>query len=296
MRKLCPDLQPNEFNSGPECWILQTYIRLSRLGLTAQLSNHCVPSAVNICFNSELRNGLRCENCFIIGVRADYPSVKKADLQIVQNKAQIGEDSFWLPLWPQSGILKRSRLGKPHHVRRVAYFGRNVNHYTRILREASGWFKVRQAVLNACNDLQLELVERTSGDWNDFSDIDVAVGIRSFGRRGYDTKPASKLINAWLAGVPFVGGADSAFLQIGSPGFDYLRVTSAEELAMSLERLKSEPDFYNSIVDRGKVMSAPYDHEQIGQLWLGLLKGEVLARYSEWLSVGTSGRRRRLVT
>ena len=46
------------------------------------------------------------------------------------------------------------------------------------------------------------------------------VAIRGFGRSSYVHKPATKLYNAWLAGVPFIGGMDSPTAD-GEPGRDF---------------------------------------------------------------------------
>lgn len=60
--------------------------------------------------------------------------------------------------------------------------------------------------------LRLTLVDRGAEFWSDCSDVDVVLGLRSFGRVKFDTKPPTKLINTWLAVALFIRGRDPAYL------------------------------------------------------------------------------------
>ena len=131
-------------------------------------------------------------------------------------------------------------------------------------------------------DRGLEFVAREPDRWNDFSDIDIAIGLRSFGNSRHSRKPANKLINAWLAGVPFIGGSDSAFAQTGTAGIDHLLANSAEEAVSQVDRLRSNPQLYRDLVEAGRRKAESFSNERIAASWVGLLEGPVSARYRQW--------------
>lgn len=172
-----------------------------------------------------------------------------------------------MPLWPQPGLIPRDNA-RGCSVKTIGYFGREINYYSRIFHKPSGFFKVRDAVLRVANTLGLLLIERGPNNWNDFHDIDIVIGIRSFDTNNYDTKPPSKLINSWLAGIPFIGGYDSAFCQIGSPGKDFIRVTNEKELLYNLDLLSRDPIYYDNFVSRGKLMSEKFTRQSIIDRWV----------------------------
>jgi hypothetical protein len=116
----------------------------------------------------------------------------------------------------------------------------------------------------------------------DLSEIDVLIGIRSFSKFPYDTKPASKLVNAWHAGIPFIGGFDSAFEQMGKPGKDYIQVSSIEEVQDAVLKLKNDPPFYQSIIEEGNAKAKRYNDDVTFNRWEEVLTGPIADRYSEW--------------
>jgi hypothetical protein len=278
-----PDTQWEEFRFGPQSWVLQTFLRLGRIGFLVELTSHFMVDAVNFCYNAELRRLKRPKRAFVVGIRADYPSVSWPQIEIVQNKSQLTSKAIMIPHWPQPGLLKRE-ANRGALVRTVGYFGNQVNHYTRFIRVASGFFRVQDTILAICEKLGLAFVNRGPGDWNDFSDIDVIVGMRAFGNRRFDTKPSTKLVNAWLAGAPFIGGADSAFLQIGIPEFDYLVARTPQEFEAQLLTLVQDGRRYESIVKRGTAMARLYDEVAITNLWTQAIYGRISTDFEAWRS------------
>jgi glycosyltransferase involved in cell wall biosynthesis len=105
----------------------------------------------------------------------------------------------------------------------------------------------------------------------DLSQVDALVGIRSLDTRTHDRKPASKLVNAWLAGIPFIGGYDSAFAQVGTPGEDYLRVGNLEELKDALIRLREDAELYARLVQAGRQRATAHDRAAVTTAWLKFL-------------------------
>lgn len=122
----------------------------------------------------------------------------------------------------------------------------------------------------------------TKDNWNDLSKIDVLIGIRDFNKRTYDHKPPSKLINAWQANIPFIGGYDSAYEQVGNNGINYFKVNSFKEVVEILILLKNNRGIYKSIVDEGKKKAIIYSRDKIIERWCYILLHEVVPIYESW--------------
>ncbi|MEI6417136.1 MAG: glycosyltransferase, partial [Verrucomicrobiota bacterium] len=103
--------------------------------------------------------------------------------------------------------------------------------------------------------------------WHNYSDVDAVIAIREVSSARYFHKPATKLYNAWLAGVPFIGGLDSAYAADGRPGVDYLVASSVEEAFQHLRRLKEDESFRHQLVLRGTESGKAFTREATLQQW-----------------------------
>jgi hypothetical protein len=124
----------------------------------------------------------------------------------------------------------------------------------------------------------------TEKNWHDLSSIDVLIGIRSFDHNKHNNKPPSKLINAWHAGIPFIGGHDSAFKQVGTPDEDYLLAGTQKEVVNAILKLRDEPELYEKLVRKGFKKAEEYTIEKVSQQWFDILVGPVTRRYMKWES------------
>ncbi|MBK1736330.1 hypothetical protein CKO15_13955, partial [Halorhodospira abdelmalekii] len=120
-------------------------------------------------------------------------------------------------------------------------------------------------------------------EWHDMSAVDVLVGVRSFDRKQYPSKPPSKMIHAWRSGIPFIGGWDSAYSAVARPGAEYIRVASITELRSEIRRLAENPACYDRLVEKGRRRAPEFSHEAIAGLWLSALDGPVQTAFEVWL-------------
>jgi len=119
--------------------------------------------------------------------------------------------------------------------------------------------------------------------WNDFSQVDAVVAVRSFNSRScYLNKPATKLYNAWLAGVPAILGAESAYQAQGEPGSNYLEVKSYDDLVGALEQLKRDRVLRLSLVQNGRIAARSLAYPQIIARWCDFLENRAIPAYKNW--------------
>jgi hypothetical protein len=258
------------FADGIFAWILQTYVILrQRARLAVSIGFELRPDAVNMVHASQLANCRPRPATFVVCVRADYRTVSWARLHIVQNQRQARLSSLWVPHWPQPGLIPRCRDRR--EVKTVAFAGRG--YY--IAGRESDWEKELARI--GC------ILKVLSSDrWNDLSNIDILLAIRSFDDRTWDTKPPSKLINAWVARIPLIAGADSAYGQIGRPGIDYVRVHSMSEAVEWIQVLRRERDRYGAIVTAGEERAIAFTRDAIAMSWETLLGDRVVRDFINW--------------
>lgn len=250
---------------GPINWVVQSYLilRQYRKGITISLQP--VSGKINIAHVTTWRNSPRKGDEYRVSIRADYRRLFDVDFEILQNPTAIqATKQVYLTYWPVPRLLPRNETRKK--VENVAYSGRlgnrNIDNSLRISSSDSKF-----------SGLNFTIIDKQH--WHDMREIDVLLAIRDFSKRTYDEKPPSKLLNAWHAGIPLIAGYDSAFSTIGNPGVDYIRVRSELELSYALERLRDEPEFYNSIVNAGRKKSQEYTREKIAQTWLTVFKKSI---------------------
>jgi hypothetical protein len=269
LQNLDVDSEWQRFGSGPECWVLQTFIFLRKHFDNINLSNKTQPNAINFVHGGEMNCAQIEKRHLIVNLRADYPYNRKASYEIIQNKALAKEKAYWIPLWRQPGMIVRNK--ERTGCRTVGYFGRHINYYTRFTRFAAGFFKVEDAVLDICRETGLTLIQKGPNEWNDFSDVDAVLGIRSFSEYRYNSKPATKLTNAWTAGTVFIGGGDSAYAQIGTPGVDYLRATTTKGLRKELSVLHSNAEHFDALLQAGARRSSEFSREAVTSRWISAI-------------------------
>ena len=105
----------------------------------------------------------------------------------------------------------------------------------------------------------------------DSPDVDAVVAVRGFGKSNQPHKPATKLYNAWLAGVPFIGGNDSAYRAEATPGTDYLVAGSPDEVIDLVLKMRNSPEWRAKIVANGRTRSEEVGSHKLARSWGTLL-------------------------
>ncbi len=252
-------------------WVWALYCQLKLRGIGVSISYEFETEAINVVHCQTARGLLKASDFrkyFIVGIRADFRPFPYGQFEIVQNRHSESARCIYIPLYPQPGLLERDpRRGE---VVNVCFSGRPQNSidYTKLKDDLK--------------KIGCRFVFKGVGRWHEMFDVDILLGIRSLSKRPYHSKPATKLFNAWLAGIPFIGGYDSAFSQVGVPGENYIRVSSYEELINSIRDLVKNPALYKKLQQNGKVAGAGYTSERITDLWVELLEGKIFPAYQQW--------------
>ena len=210
-------------------------------------------------------------NVFLVDVVADASPHPAAHFYIVQNQVQAKRlpNAHFIPHWPQSRLIGRNpERGK--RFENIVFFGERENLAKELRSEV--WRQRLQQELGL--SFKIEVPQR----WHDYRDVDCAIGIRDFSRLPHLHKPATKLYNAWLAGVPFIGGSDVAFSSDGHPGKDYLIAPSLEELFRQLRRLKENESLRLRLVNNGLYSVREFTKEATCERWKKLIKEILPAR------------------
>jgi hypothetical protein len=266
------DAQPLRFRGGVNNWVIQTFLRLrsslATYGVVASLGQSFRQDCINVAHRDSLaRLSADYARYCIVGIRADRPPLRVTRWEIVQNK--VAKRARWrryMPLWPQPGLLRRSP-SRGRAIRTIGYFGRT--------GACPGWFfdPSFHAALDAIG------VEFHVHDpaWHDYSDVDVALSCRIESPTMLRQKPASKLVNAWLAGVPLLAKPEPAFEALRRSPLDYLPIAGPQDVIAAIERLRSDPELYEAMVANGSRRGEEFTVAETRERWLDFLVHDVIA-------------------
>lgn len=269
------------FQHGIYCWILQTYLRLKASGFACSLVEDLPSEGVIVCLGPTIARDFKpSPQQFLVSIKSDNVEQPYAQIHIVQNpldplcrrNATIWSPYF-IPLWPQTGLIGRDP-NRGDRFENAAFFGHTKREIAPQLL-APEW----QSELN---NIGVRWTIQPADLWNDYSNVDVFVGVRSFTKKPYFHKPFTKLLNAWRAGVPAILGQDSAFKLIRRSELDYLEVTTEKELFEAIQRLKQDKGLREAMVAHGAVRAQELNNEDIVRKWRILLEEFVPQAWSKW--------------
>lgn len=271
-----PDRDWALFSTGVHVWIGQTYLRLKRAGHPVMLSA-VVPASGIVVAHADHVPALLCMRSWsaaltIVAARADRPSQPYADVEVVQNAGSaIGDKVFHIQHWPQPGLVARDPA-RGDAVRTVGFKGTVGEMAPEFGSRAWAEGLQQRGIEWRCDAVEWGGNAATyQTSWNDYRDTDVVVAMRKDLSHLHTKKPASKLINAWLAGVPAILGPEQAYRELRRSELDYIEVASASEAAMALARLESDPALYRAMVENARVRASQVGADACTRVWARLL-------------------------
>lgn len=261
-------------------WIYQTWLLLTEAGIECKLCTEIPQEGILIALNLSLDRSFGThpplpEDVFFVDIVTQLRTHPAAHFHLVQNKvhAQWLPHSQFVPHWPQPHLLPRD-VARENRFENICFFGQ-LSQCAEELQTAE-WAQQVRHQLGAYVDV------RRTDRWHYYSDADVVVAIRDFSRSRHFQKPATKLYNAWLAGVPFIGGRDAAYAAEGCPGKNYLVATSPKELLTHLKRLREEESFRQELIHHGFLAAATISQEATFGLWKKLVQETLPSLAAQW--------------
>lgn len=248
---------------------LQTYLRLKSEGFPCDLVDVLPDEGILITHRDFLpkHTKLLDPKLLVVCIKAERTPHPYAQLHIVQNpfeESLLGScwNAHYIPFWTQRGLVPRNP-NRQDRFETVAYFGRQVNLAPEL--KSRKWFQ-------QLDHLGLRWYHASEAHlWYDYSDVDVILAVRSFDEQTYDDKPASKLFNAWRAGVPVLAGNDSAFQAEYRSDLDFIKVTTLDGAIAALKYLRDNPNVRRAMRDNAVKRAADVQPEAITQQWIAFL-------------------------
>ncbi len=265
--------------AAAHCWIYQTWRLLTEAGIKSSLVTElpttglvlALSGTLDISFQSHHHDSL----FFLVDIVADGLPHPAAHAHLVQNQAHARRlpRSNFIPLWPQHHLIPRNS-DRGFRFENIAFFGDPKN-LTKEFFSPSWKDSLKK-------ELSLQFEIRHSDRWHDYSDVDAVIAIRDFSHARQLHKPATKLYNAWLAGVPFIGGNDSAYQMDGRSGVDYLMAQSPKQVFLYLQKLKEDLTFRSHLIERGYESSKKFNQAATLERWKVFIQTTLPALAHEW--------------
>lgn len=271
------DAIQHRFRGGIDVWIVQSWLNLRQelhdRGIRAEIGKRFARGGITIAHRDELSHWRYAPwQSYLVGVRADRARSAIADIEILQNDLEMEpKRTIHIPHWPQPGIIPRDPQ-RQNELKKVAYFGRD---WSLPSWMASDEFK------SGLERIGIEFHVMTNV-WHDYADVDVVLAYRDEATIMLRQKPASKLVNAWLAGVPAILAREPAYERLIETDSDAIFADGCQAVLDSLTRLKNHPELYAQMRMRCAVRAADYGRAQIKAQWLQALDEVIIPQWRVW--------------
>jgi hypothetical protein len=273
-----PDTIPGKIVSNEDCWIVLTYLHLKRRNLNVYLSDRFVPGT--ICVASAIDFGIRDKtfDTFVVGCRSDGFKPALCDVAIVQNPTNVqSKTDILIPHWPQPGLIERNQA-RVNYIENLVFKGSDNNLYQAFRSEEFIRELENLGVRFQINGLQ----KNRPVEWHDYSEADLVLAVRDLTQKDALVKPASKLVNAWIAGVPALLGPEPAFQKLIQSHLDYIEVMTPKAALDAIRKLKHDPNLYRAMIVNGQKRAEGFSTAQIAQKWQQALAEPIALLYSRW--------------
>jgi hypothetical protein len=270
-RGLCPDDAPQRLVLGEHYWIALSHVRLRDAGVDVRLDNRVPDDGIAVFYAGDKRMAWaaarRGSRALLVAVRSDRNPVGFADIEVVQNAASAdGARAFHVPHWPQPGLLPRDP-GRGDVLRTLLFPGTSQNLHPGFRAQPWQDFLQKRGLEFRCH---YATPQGAPPAWHDYRDIDVMLAIRPSGATLVRNKPAWKLFNAWLAGVPAILGPESGYRELREGPLDFIEAAGPDDAMAAIDRLLSEPGLYAAMVDNGRTRGRAYTNAATVQAWCNL--------------------------
>jgi len=277
-RALRPDEEPQRLVLGEHYWIVLTHARLRAAGLAVQLDNRLPASGAVVFYAGDKRAVWRQQRearsrALLVAVRSDRSPVGLADVEIVQNAASAdGDRALHVPHWPQPGLVPRDPA-RGDRLQTVLYPGTPKNLHPGFLGAPWAAFLQERGMAFRCH-----FQAASAPAYQDFRDVDLMLALRPSAAAPVGNKPAWKLFNAWLAGVPALLGPEAGYRELRQDPLDYVEIETPEQAMAAIDRLLAQPALYRVMVDNGLERGQAFSNAATVSRWQRLIEDELVPR------------------
>lgn len=271
--------------ASAQAWIFQTWLALTQSGFPAKLTHEVPESGLLVSLTGFFGDEQKFSpDVFFAGIVADFVPHPGAQAHIVQNSAHARRlgNALFMPHWPHPNLIARDPA-RGEVFEKVRFYG-DASNLAPELRDP-GWAR------RCREELGVDFTVCAADQWHDYREADCAVAVRDFSSAAHLHKPATKLYNAWLAEVPFVGGVESSYASDGTSGENFLRAGTAEELFRQIARLKQDGELRRQIIQAGREAGRAFSAAATTERWRELL-GTTLRKQAEEYLLTNNGKRR----
>lgn len=254
-------------------WLLQTYLHLRNRGYPVRIDATLpekgllvlLPEApIQAAFKRQFTR--RHRHLIIVTLRADVVEYRSLldDVDIVQNGRFADENRvFFVPHWPQPGIQPRDS-SRGTTIQNIVFKGGFGSLDASFRSDRWHEYLTRQGL---SFHMATADTEGAIPSWHDYRTADLNLAVRpSYHDGGLRCeKPASKLVNAWHAGVPSLLGAEYAFREIRTSALDYVEVTSLAEAISAIDHLLEHPQLYAQMVEHARHRAKEFTVQKIAE-------------------------------
>lgn len=276
-----------QFRFGQFNWTLQTFLHLKDQGFPCHLVKQLPASGIVVAHRDALEDDM-CPGTSIarslllvciMGDRDDEAFQGKhphAQLAIVQNRHAVRTQSnaHYIPFWPHASLIAREKNRKGEFAN-IVYPGAEWNLAPEL---KSNEFK------NSLEKMGFRFRLHDYRTWDNYSQVDAVLAVRKFDDDLYFSKPATKLHNAWRAGVPAILGAESAFRDERRSELDYIEVQTYQQVLEALVRLKGDADLRRQMSENGIARAQESSPEQLVRMWWHFLEDVAMPYYHGFAS------------
>jgi hypothetical protein len=265
---------------GKYIWTVKTFGYLSKMGFPCRLTDQLPDEGIIVSHREFFSDGMipNGRQLFVCVV-ADFQRHPFAQMHIVQNArdpllvhATPAWPAAFMPHWPETGMIPRDRA-RGDLFENVSYYGLPARLAPQ-LRSPQFAARLREHGFN------FRIIGRDR--WNDYSDTDAVLAVRSFAPVSFHKFPPTKLYNCWLAGVPALLGGESAYQAERRNEYDYFEVGSADEVLKTLLRLRGDPDLRAAVARNCAERAAGVDPMRIAETWAAFLNTVAVPAWRDW--------------
>jgi hypothetical protein len=267
---------PSQENNTLQNWNFQTWYHLSRAGFDCTRTSDLPSDGILLStWVPDLKQLWNRPDVFVVGIAADGEAWPSAQMTVVQNPQMhdVSKGHYFIPHWPQPGIIPRNDK-RGDQIENLHYFG--------VPGNLANEFHEREFAEALLRETGVRFSFMPPEQWHNFSETDLVLAVRGLDASEFKEKPATKLYNAWIAGVPAICGRESSMVQSCNTSYDASFCRSVSDVIEFVGKLKQQPELYRILATCSRQRGDEFCVSATTKRWEKFLLEAALPSYREW--------------